>query len=39
MPTADDANKVLRNLFDDADSVYRDPEKEVIVFGQIRQPE
>ena len=32
MPTADEA-KVLRNLFDAANSVYWDPEKEVIVFG------
>jgi hypothetical protein len=34
MPTADDA-KVLRDLFDDADSVYWDTEKEVLIFGKI----
>ena len=34
MPTADDA-KVLRDLFDDADSVYWDAEKEVLIFGKI----
>jgi glucosamine 6-phosphate synthetase-like amidotransferase/phosphosugar isomerase protein len=34
MPTADDA-KVLRDLFDDADTVYWDTEREVLIFGKI----
>ena len=34
MPTADDA-KVLRDLFDDADTVYWDTEREVLIFGEI----
>ena len=32
MPTADDA-KVLRDLIDDADTLYWDLDKQVIVFG------
>jgi hypothetical protein len=35
MPTADDA-KVLRDWFHDADSVYWDTEKEVLIFGKIQ---
>ncbi len=35
MPTADDA-KVLRDLFHDADSIYWDMEKEVLIFGKIQ---
>ena len=34
MPTADDA-KLLRDLFHDADTLYWDLEKEVIIFGKI----
>ena len=34
MPTADDA-KVLRDLFHDADTVYWDTEREVLIFGEI----
>ena len=34
MPTADDA-KVLRDLIHDADTLYWDTEKEVIIFGKI----
>ena len=34
MPTADDA-KVLRDLIHDADTLYWDIEKEVIIFGKI----
>ena len=34
MPTADDA-KVLRDLFHDADALYWDIEKQVIIFGKI----
>lgn len=34
MPTADDA-KVLRDLFHDADTIYWDTEREVLVFGKI----
>ena len=34
MPTADDAN-VLRDLIHDADTLYWDTEKEVIIFGKI----
>ena len=34
MPTADDA-KVLRDLIHDADTLYWDLDKEVIVFGKI----
>ena len=34
MPTADDA-KVLRDLFHDADTVYWDTEREVLIFGKI----
>ena len=35
MPTADDA-KVLRDFFHDADSVFWDTEKEVLIFGKIQ---
>ena len=35
MPTADDA-KLLRNFFHDADTVYFDTDKEVIIFGKIK---
>ena len=35
MPTAQDA-KALRDFFDDAESVYYDTEKEVIIFGKIQ---
>jgi len=34
MPTADDA-KVLRDLFHDADTVYWDLDKEVLIFGKV----
>jgi hypothetical protein len=34
LPTADDA-KVLRDLIHDADTLYWDLDKEVIVFGKI----
>ena len=34
MPTADDA-KVLRDLIHDAEAVYWDADKEVIIFGKI----
>lgn len=34
MPTADDA-KVMRDLFHDADAIYYDTEREVIIFGKI----
>jgi hypothetical protein len=34
MPTADDA-KVLRDFFNDADTIYFDTEKEVLIFGKI----
>ncbi len=34
MPTVDDA-KVLRDLFHDADALYWDIEKQVIIFGKI----
>lgn len=34
MPTADDA-KVLRDLFHDADTIYYDTEKQIIIFGKI----
>jgi hypothetical protein len=34
MPTADDA-KVLRDLFHDADTVYWDLDKEVLIVGKI----
>ena len=34
MPTADDT-KVLRDFFDDADSVYWDTEREVLIFRKI----
>ena len=34
MPTADDA-KVLRDLFHDADTIYWDTEKQVLIFGKI----
>ena len=35
MPTADDA-KVLRDFFSDAESVFYDTEKEVLIFGKIQ---
>ena len=35
MPTADDA-KLLRDFFHDADTVYFDTDKEVIIFGKIK---
>jgi hypothetical protein len=35
MPTASDA-KVLRDFFDDAESVYYDTEREVLIFGKIQ---
>ena len=35
MPTAQDA-KLLRDLFQDADSIYWDTEKEVLIFGKIQ---
>ena len=34
MPTADDA-KLLRDLIHDADTIYWDLDKEVLIFGQI----
>ena len=34
MPTADDA-KVLRDLIHDAEALYWDLEKQVIIFGKI----
>ena len=34
MPTAKDA-KLMRDLIDDADAVYWDVEKEVLIFGNI----
>ncbi len=34
MPTVDDA-KVLRDLIHDAEAVYWDADKEVIIFGKI----
>jgi hypothetical protein len=34
LPTADDA-KVLRDLIHDADTLYWDTEKEVIIFGKV----
>ena len=34
MPTVDDA-KVLRDLIHDADALYWDTEKEVIIFGKV----
>jgi NAD(P)H-dependent FMN reductase len=34
MPTPDDA-KVLRDLIHDADAIYWDLDKEVLVFGKI----
>ena len=34
MPTVDDA-KVLRDLIHDADAVYWDTDKEVLIFGKI----
>jgi hypothetical protein len=34
MPTADDA-KVLRDLIHDADTIYWDLGKEVLIFGKI----
>ena len=34
MPTADDA-KVLRDLIHDADTIYWDLDKEVLIFGKI----
>jgi len=34
MPTADDA-KVLRDLIHDADALYWDTEKEIIIFGKL----
>jgi hypothetical protein len=34
MPTADDA-KVLRDLIHDAQAIYWDLEKEVLIFGKI----
>ena len=34
MPAVDDA-KVLRDLFHDADAIFWDTEKEVIIFGKI----
>ncbi len=34
MPTADDA-KVLRELIHDADAIYWDTDKEVLIFGKI----
>ena len=35
MPTANDA-KLLRDFFHDADTVYFDTDKEVIIFGKIK---
>ena len=34
MPTADDA-KVLRDLIHDADALYWDQDKQLIIFGKI----
>jgi hypothetical protein len=34
MPTADDA-KLLRDLMHDADTIYWDLDKEVLIFGKI----
>ncbi len=34
MPTADDA-KVLRDLIHDAEALYWDTEKEIMIFGKI----
>ncbi len=34
MPTADDA-KVLRDLIHDADTIYWDLDKEVMIFGKV----
>ncbi len=34
MPTADDA-RLLRNLIHDADSIFWDLDKEVLIFGEI----
>jgi hypothetical protein len=34
MPTADDA-KVLRDLIHDADALYWDTEKEVLIFRKV----
>ena len=34
MPTADDA-KVLRYLIHDADTLYWDTDKEIIIFGKL----
>jgi hypothetical protein len=34
MPTAEDA-KVLRDLFHDADTIFWDTEKQVLIFGKI----
>ena len=34
MPTADDA-KVLRDLMHDAETLYYDTEREVIIFGKL----
>ena len=34
MPTVDDA-KVLRDLIHDANAIYWDTEKEVLIFGKI----
>jgi hypothetical protein len=34
MPTVDDA-KVLRDLIHDADAIYWDTDKEVLIFGKI----
>jgi hypothetical protein len=34
MPTADDA-KLLRDLIHDADTIYWDLDKEVLIFGKI----
>ena len=34
MPTADDT-KVLRDLIQDADTLYWDTEKKVIIFGKV----
>lgn len=35
MPTAQDA-KLLRDFFDDAESVFWDTEREVLIFGKIQ---
>ena len=34
MPTADDA-KVIRDLLHDAGTLYRDLDKEIIIFGKV----